>query len=302
MIRKGKGISRMIGRALAAALAAALLLCVAGGSLAEELRTWNKEEGYTYVTFGRYPQTVDGGSPDDKKNTAAWRKQYRDWEKATRKELKLKIHDPIDPWDPGQVDPEPILWRVLAADNEKVYLMSEYILFASVMHPDLKEYSEIGADFTKTELGQKLNGPFADAAFTDGEKSVLLPFEDGSLVCAPARADLSNTEMGFSKGKPNTRKAMATEYAIRSTGAIVYQASVGSHTPYWLREQSEKDKKHAGATKQDGGVGHLACYNGDVGARPVINLAADGFRIAGGSGTKEDPYVLEAASGLTETE
>ena len=33
-------------------------------------------------------------------------------------------------------------------------------------------------------------------------------------------------------------------FAIRSTGAIVYQAKVGSHTPYWLREQAEKDKKH----------------------------------------------------------
>lgn len=283
-----------IKRAAAALLATLLLLGAAGGCIAEGLQPWNQESGYTYVTFGRYPQTIDGGSPDDPKNTAAWRKQYRDWETAARKELKLKRHDPIDPWDPGPIEPEPILWRVLSVDEEKVYLMSEYILFASAMHPNLKEYSEIGGDFAKTELGQKLNGPFAEAAFTDAEREALLPFESGVLVCAPARADLSNKDMGFNKGKPNTRKAMATEYAIRSTGAIVYQAKVGNHTPYWLREQAEKDKKHAGATKQDGGVGHLACYNADMGARPVINLAAGRFEITGGSGTKEDPYTLEA--------
>ena len=282
-----------------AMLAAALTLCAAAGGVAEGLRSWNKENGYVYVTFGRYPQSIDGGSPDEKKNTAAWRKQYRDWETAIRKELKLKRHDPLEPWDPGPVDPEPILWRVLSVDEEKVYLMSEYILFASAMHPSLKEYQEIGADFAKTELGQKLNGPFADAAFTDAERETLIPFGEEVLVCAPARSDLSNAEMGFSKGKPNTRKAMATEFAIRSTGAIVYQAKVGSHTPYWLREQAEKDKKHAGATKQDGGVGHLACYNADVGARPVINLASGRFAVTGGAGTKEDPYTLEATGAET---
>ena len=111
-------------------------------------------------------------------------------------------------------------------------------------------------------------------------------------MCVPSRKDLSNAEMGFSAKKPNSRKAMATEFAIRSTGAIVYQAKMGSHTPYWLREQSEKDKRHAGATKQDGSVGHLSCYNADMGARPVIYLAAGKYRIEGGSGTKEDPYRL----------
>ena len=34
---------------------------------------------------------------------------------------------------------EPILWRVLTADGEKAYLLSEYILFARSMHTSLKE-------------------------------------------------------------------------------------------------------------------------------------------------------------------
>lgn len=261
----------------------------------ETLKPYSSETGYTYVTFGRYPQTITGGSPDDPANTARWRKEYRDWETAKRKELKLKVHDPIDPYDPGPVEEEPILWRVMSTDGEKIYLMSEYILFASPMHMDLKEYSgKLGDTFEQTELGQKLNGEFAEAAFTDEEMEVLLPFGTMGKVCVPSYKDLDNADMGIMKKKLKTRKAMATEYAIRSTGAFVYAAKDGSHTPYWLRERSESVANHARSTKRDGGLGHIGTANVDVGARPVIQLSADGFRITGGSGTKEDPYTLEA--------
>ena len=37
---------------------------------------------------------------------------------------------------------EPILWRVLKVDDEKAYLLSEYILFARAMHTSRKEYEK----------------------------------------------------------------------------------------------------------------------------------------------------------------
>ena len=275
-------------------LAASLLLCTVNAEETDLLKPYSEETGYTYVFFGRYPQSIDGGNPDEGTTPWTWRKQYRDWEKATRKELKLKVHDPLDPYDPGPLEPDPILWRVLSADEEKIYLMSEYVLFASPLHPSMSEYRETGSDFGQTELCAKLNGEFADTAFADAEKEALLPFGSSGKVCLPSADDISNPAMGFSKKKQATRKARATEYAIRSTGVFVYQASAGNHSPYWVREQSETDNRHGRATKQNGGLGHLHCDAVDVGARPVIQLAAGRFRITGGSGTKDDPYTLSA--------
>lgn len=275
----------------------AVLVLVFSSAHAEEtgkLKPYDEENGYTYITFGKYPQTIDGGSPDDSKNTWAWKKMYRDWEVATRKELKLKVHDPINPYDPGPIDPDPILWRILSADDNQFYVMSEYVLFASPVHPSMTEYRETGSDFGQTQICAKLNGEFADTAFSDAEKDAMLPIASYGKVSLPSADDLNNPAMGFSKKKLATRKAMATEYAIRSTGAFVYQVSVGCHSPYWLREQAESDKRQARSTKQTGSVGRLHCDAADVGARPVICLSADRIRITGGSGTKEDPYQLSA--------
>ena len=44
---------------------------------------------------------------------------------------------------------EPILWRVLTADDEKAYLLSEYILFARALHTSRKEYEQFGGDFAQ---------------------------------------------------------------------------------------------------------------------------------------------------------
>lgn len=278
---------------LAAVLILSALFGAASAEGAEALLPYSEENGYTYVYFGRYPQSIDGGSPDEGTNTWSWRALYRDWEKETRKELGLKVHDPIDPWDPGPLEPDPILWRVLSADDEKIYLMSEYVLFASPLHTSMAEYRDIfKGDFARTAMCLKLNGEFADTAFTEAEKEALIPFDSYGSVSLPSADDMKNGEMGFSKKKAATRKAMATEYAIRSTGAFVYQTSKGCHSPYWMREQATSDGRHGRSTKQDGNVGHLHCDAVDVGARPVVNLAAGGFRIDGGSGTKDDPYML----------
>ena len=279
---------------LAIVLAVSLLLCGAHAENTEAIKPYSEETGYTYVFFGRYPQSIEGGDPDEDTMPWTWRKQYRDWEKATRKELKLKVHDPLDPYDPGPMDPDPVLWRVLSVDEEKIYLMSEYVLFASPVHPSMKEYRDFGGDFGQTQICAKLNGEFADTAFTAEEKEALLPFGEYGTVSLPSADDLNNKEMGFSKKKLSTRKARATEYAIRSTGVFVYQTSVGSHSPYWMREQSETDNRQARSTKQSGSVGRLHCDAADVGARPVICLAAGHFRITGGSGTKKDPFRLSA--------
>ena len=281
-----------VSRFLALFLVMLVFTCQAFAEEAAALKPYSSEAGYTYVYFGRYPQSIDGGHPDDGTTTWSWRKLYRDWEEQTRKELGLKKKDVLEPFDPGPLDPDPILWRVLSVDGQKAYLMSEYVLFAAPVHPSMTEYRETGNDFGRTQLCKRLNGEFAETAFTEEERSALLPFGEYGKISLPSGNDLNDSSTGITKKKPSTRKAKATEYAVRVTGAFVYQVSMGNSSPYWLREQADSDKRQARSTKQDGNVGRLHCDATDVGARPVIQLALGSFLITGGDGSKEDPFRL----------
>ena len=279
-------------RFLALFLIMLVFTCQAFAEETAALKPYSSEAGYIYVYFGRYPQSIDGGNPDDGTTTWSWRKLYRDWEEQTRKELGLKKKDVLEPFDPGPLDPDPILWRVLSVDGQKAYLMSEYVLFAAPVHPSMTEYRETGSDFSQTQICKRLNGEFAETAFTEEERAALIPFGEYGKVSLPSGNDLNDSSMGFTKKKLSTRKAKATEYAIRVTGAFVYQVSMGNSSPYWLREQADSDKRQARSTKQTGSVGRLHCDAKDVGARPVIQLASGSFRITGGNGSKEDPFRL----------
>lgn len=284
----------MVRKWLSALLALVLLMSSAAAE--GELRGYSGEDGYIYVTFGQYFQTIDGGTPDDGKQAWQWSVQAKNEKKAAKKAKKE--------YDPGEALKEPILWRVLAADEEKIFLLSEYVLFASVVHSNLREFQEIGSDFSRTELGIKLNGEFLGEAFSDAEQAVILSRGTLGKVSLPDSEELKDETLGFGNKKKQyeLRKAWATEYAIRVTGAYVYQPKNGkhNHSPYWLREQGTKDNRHERSIKNDGAIGTLAATGEDVGVRPEIWLQPDAVRITGGSGTKEDPYRLAPASEETE--
>ena len=276
----------MVRRWLSALLVFVLLLSAA---VAEgELRGYSKEDGYIYVTFGQYFQTIDGGIPDDGKQAWQWSVQAINERKAAKKAQK--------DYDPGEAQKEPILWRVLSVDEEKIFLMSEYVLFASVVHSNLREFQEIGSDFGRTELSTKLNGEFMSEAFSEAEQEIMISRGSLGKVFVPDSEELKDETLGFGSKKKQyeLRKAWATEYAIRVTGAYVYQPKNGkhNHSPYWLREQGTKDNRHERSIKNDGAIGTLAATGEDVGVRPEIWLQPDAVRIAGGSGTKEDPFRL----------
>ena len=236
---------------------------------AEELRGYSKKEGYIYVTLGQYPQFIDGGNP--LKQSWRW---YMSKTSVTREDFT----------------PEPILWRVLTADDEKAYLTSEYVLFAMPMHRDYNEYAKIGSDFGRTELCAYLNDTFLTEAFTPEEAEMLLPCETFGKVFLLDSADVKNADIGLGTGKG--LRCWGTEYAIRVTGAYVFESMNGSHSAYWVRNQATSDARHARCTKHDGSLGHIIADRDNEGVRPAVWLAMDSFDIAGGSGTKEDPYTL----------
>ena len=282
----------MVRKWLSVLLALVLLLSAAAAE--GELRGYSEEDGYIYVTFGRYYQSMDGGIPDDGKQAWQWSVQAKNERKAAKKAKQE--------YNPGEAAVEPILWRVLSADGERIFLLSEYVLFASVVHSNLREFQEIGSDFGRTELGMKLNGEFMAEAFSEAEQEAMISRGTLGKVSLPDSDELKDETLGFGNKKKQyeLRKAWATEYAIRVTGAYVYQPKNGNHTPYWLREQGTKDRRHERSIKNDGAIGTLAATGEDVGVRPEIWLLPEAVRIDGGVGTKEDPYRLVPVSGETE--
>ena len=184
----------------------------------------------------------------------------------------------------------PLLWRVLTADEEKAYLCSEYILFAMPLHVNYTEYKTIGPDFGKTDLSHYLNGEFADDAFTEEERSLLMDYETYGKVFLMDSSELKDREIGLGVGEP--LKAWGTEYAIQVTGLFVYRPKYGSHSPYWTRNQSTTDARHARCTKDEGEVGHIISDRENEGVRPACYLDLSLTEIVSGSGTMDDPFIL----------
>ncbi len=256
-------------------LLALSLLPVAGAE--EALRGYTKEAGYIYVTLGRYPQWMDGGTPQEDDNTWKW--------------ASHKISDAAT----VSVEPSPVLWRVLEVNGERAYLCSEYILFAMPVHTNVTEYKRIGKDFGSTDLSHYLNGEFAQQAFTEEELGMLLPCETYGKVFLLDADDVKNKELGMGASVKPGLRAWGTEYAIRVTGAFVYSTQYGAHSPYWVRNQSSSDARHARCTKVKGTLGHIIADRDNEGVRPAVYLSLSAMEIGGGSGTMADPFVIVPA-------
>lgn len=229
----------------------------------------------------------------------------------------------------GQV--QPVLWRVLAADDEKCILLSEYILFARCMNASLTAYrDEFKGDFSRTDLCTYLNTVFLQDTFTEDEAAMLLPLEGVGKVFLPSVDDLKNKSYGLGEtlvGSENVKKILAnpglrawgTEWAIRNNGydpaeytdlkkkyegssrkemplkelrLFEYSNGKGKHSPYWTRDASASDGRQARCTKATGGIGRLEVGRDNLGARPMIYLAQGSYTVTSGTGSMDDPCII----------
>ena len=286
-------------------LLAALLCCVLLGTAAgagAELRGYSKEEGYVYLTLGKYPQAADGGILP-----ILWRVLTVDGEKAYLLSEYILFARPM---------------HITRREVESNKLKADY---SRVDYRD-----ELKGDFAKTELCEYLNGTFASAAFTQDEMDMLLPCEDFGKVFLVTRDDMKNKDIGLGSTNPGTTsekkilanpgvRAWGTEWAIRNNGVpeseypnpeekvyglagehvtvqetrlYVFQKRFGACSPWWARTQSTTDKRQAVATKDGGQIGRLEVARDNIGVRPALYLALDRYDIAGGDGTRENPWVI----------
>lgn len=237
------------------ALLLALMMIVPCAMAEETLRGYDKKEGYVYLTFGTFPQTKEGGV-------------------------------------------EPILWRVLQVKDGRAYILTEKVIEKRRVHGDYNEYANaptakknpgFDGDFAQTEAAKYLNGEFT-ANFTAGELALLSPDETLGMFTFLSSDELKDKNLGFKDNE--SRKAWATDYAIEQE-IFVYQSSRGSHTPYWSRTQSTTNVQALRCIKSKGELGYINCITENLGMRPACWLDMTKVVIASGSGTLEDPYVLQ---------
>ena len=229
---------------------------------------------------------------------------------------------------------EPILWRVLTAEDGKAYLLSEYILFARAMHNNRNEYAKFKGDFAQTELCRYLNTTFAEEAFTPEELAMLLPCGEYGKVFLLTRDEMKDKKIGLGStvtGSENPKKilenpgvrAWGTAWAIENNGydpveypdpkakvrnstdtanitlgekrLYVFQTKYGACSPYWGRSPSTSHKNQAVCTKDGGQIGRIEVGRDNEGVRPAVYLAENSYVIVSGTGTMEDPYEIAPA-------
>ena len=229
---------------------------------------------------------------------------------------------------------EPILWRVLTADDEKAYLLSEYILFARALHTSRKEFEQFGGDFAQTELCRYLNTTFADEAFTEEEMSMLMPCENYGKVFLLTRDEMKDKKIGLGttvEGSTSPKKILAnpgvrawgTEWAIENNGypveeypdpkakirnatdtanitvgekrLYVFMAKYGACSPWWGRSAAKSHADQAVCTKDGGQIGRIEVGRDNEGVRPALYLAEGSYTITAGSGTMDDPFEIAPA-------
>lgn len=229
---------------------------------------------------------------------------------------------------------EPILWRVLATDDEKAYLLSEYILFARALHTSRREYEQFGGDFAQTELCHYLNSTFSEQAFSEDDLSMLMPCENFGKVFLVTRDEMKDKKLGLSStvtGSTNPKKIQAnpgvrawgTEWAIKNNGypeseypdpkakirnatdtanitvaekrLYVFMAKFGACSPWWGRSSAVSHADQAVCTKDGGQIGRIEVGRDNEGVRPALYLAEGRYRIVSGAGTKDDPFEIAPA-------
>ena len=249
------------------AFLAALLLMLPCAALADSpLRGYVKGEGYQYVSLGAYPYEADGAVA-------------------------------------------PVLWRVLETKDDQALLLTEYVIDVSqvIFETDEKAikkqtYRRIDS-YAESDLYTHLNTTVLDTLLGDDPlRGALLEEEGGGRLFILTDEQFLRTDYGFVNTRWNeqkSRQAVATPYAL--SRGLYRDRSTGT-SPYWVATIRSKDGVKLALVGYNGHLSWGAYTRTNVGLRLSVRLDMAQLRISGGAGTKEDPFLLEAAAPSAPTE
>ena len=197
----------------------------------------------------------------------------------------------------------PILWRVLRADGNEAWLLSEYVLFGSPVHGDYEHYQ----GWEKSDLYIYLNSVFINDAFTAEERAALVNrTEDNALVTLITSDEMKDASIGFSSN--NARLCESTAYAKilpdppifelpktnnKGRWKPLYIYSKGhKYSPWWSRTRSVDYPHEQRRVMDEGKIGRISTGNSDLGVRPTVYVDLSLLSISGGTGTMDSPYQL----------
>lgn len=254
------------GRMLALMMILIMTLCsaAAGETISGEnpLRGYDEKEKYQYVLLGTYPYEADG--------TVA-----------------------------------PLLWRVLDVEENSALLLTENVIdvqqaifVTDKQAVDKHDYRRV-TDYMETDLPGWMNAYMFPLIFgEDPMAEAVMEEARGWLYCLTDKEYLT-AKYGFSTGRFGVHKeriATGTPYAksvkLTSWAKTLYADRKTKGVSYWIAEIKNATEVKMGIVGYDGHLSFGAYSRTNIGVRPALRLDLTLCEIVGGSGTKEDPFIL----------
>ena len=233
------------------------------------LRGYDKSTKWQYVCFGNYPYEADGGIC-------------------------------------------PVTWRVLGIEDGEALILSEYVLdLQQVIYCDNQKDSEARnfrriTDYRESDLYTWMTTEMLNNMFLPEEQEALADTMYGKIYPL-TKEQYMTPKYGFSAaeyGVFKERQAYATPYAKTleifpgttkwSNAKKLYVDHSYKSSPHWVIYL--KNPTVNGIMMQlcgyDGHLSYGVYSRRDVGVRPAVTLILDKIAVIGGSGTLDDPYIL----------
>jgi len=175
---------------------------------------------------------------------------------------------------------EPILWRVLAVQDGRALLLSEYILAAMEYGPS--------NTWKGSYMEYWLNHQFLESAFTQSEKNAIPQFGNIGKVFLISEAELKNAGYGFStnaSAKDPRRQAEGTLHAFNQN---LFMNDENGFSGYYTRTPS--GSKYVSAIDSKGAIMDVKFTRTDLGIRPALWIDLSKYILSSGSGTISDPF------------
>ena len=204
----------------------------------------------------------------------------------------------------------PVLWKVLAVEDGTVLMLTEKIIdlqqvmFYEIYEPKRKYSYPAVEKYADTDLCKWMNTEMIGTLFHDDPLyNALMEEEDrGKLFCLVS-PQLVNSAYGFTMNKDPSGKRVAAPTPYAQHKKLYRDKTINylqGGSPYWTATQTGTQMFQI-----VGYDGHLSAgfvHRDNIGVRPAVRLNAELIGIAGGSGTKDDPYILRYTGENPDTE
>lgn len=242
-------------------MAALLLCCLPVMAGAENMRGYEKGNGWQYAYFGEYPYEKDGTTAP-----VLWR--------------ILEVKD-------GQ----------LLMITEQIIDTQQVIFETDPKKIERYDYRTITC-YEESDLYTWMNTVALDTLLAeDPARDALIDQNGRGKFFILNMDEFRNADYGFSPntwGEQPTRQATGTPYAIKVRG--LYVDNEYSKSCYWVADIKAKDAYRFALVGYNGHLSWGGYTRTNVGIRPSVLLDLSKITVYDGEGTKKDPFVLVSSS------